>query len=147
MEIKSFFDLIDWTRKLHENLAECLVHCAPQYADQRTSLLLDYLVKHEKTVAQLIHQLEGTSSLKVLNAHCDEYLDQRPFLRHQHRGEDFVTLNPDEIMKMLVQEHEQIIELYRHLYWHAETISAQDILKQLLELEEHQAMKIAQVIE
>jgi hypothetical protein len=29
MQIKTFSDLIEWTRELHENLAECLAHCAP----------------------------------------------------------------------------------------------------------------------
>ncbi len=28
MEIKTFGELIDWTRDLHQNLARCLGHCA-----------------------------------------------------------------------------------------------------------------------
>lgn len=31
MEIKTFGDLIDWTRQLHAHLAKCLTHCTSQH--------------------------------------------------------------------------------------------------------------------
>ncbi len=41
MEIKTFADLIDWTRQLHAHLARCLKESAGQHPDERASALLD----------------------------------------------------------------------------------------------------------
>tara|TARA_R110002167_G_scaffold164023_1_gene360915 strand:+ start:1365 stop:1814 length:450 start_codon:yes stop_codon:yes gene_type:complete len=142
MQIKTLEDVLHWTTEYHQRLSDCLAHAVEREEKSVVSLLLDYLVKHESTLAQLIRLLEQTADAKALSTLCYEYLDTRPIFQHQHRDKDFAELKINEIVTKLVHEHEQIIELYRYLYWRAETVSAQDLLKQLLMLEEHQAMKI-----
>ena len=84
------------------------------------------------------------ATAKVLSTLCYEYLETRPVFQTQHSEEDFAELNVEDILVTLVGEHQQLIELYRFLYWRAETVLAQDLLKQLLTLEEHQVLKIIQ---
>ncbi|HBM88693.1 MAG TPA: ATPase, partial [Rhodobiaceae bacterium] len=43
MDIKTFGQLIDWTRDLHSHLASCLSHCATKHEEERARALLDYL--------------------------------------------------------------------------------------------------------
>ena len=38
MEVRTFGDLIDWTRQLHEHLARCLSHCADHNEEERAKV-------------------------------------------------------------------------------------------------------------
>lgn len=144
MQIKTLEDILHWTTEHHQRLSDSLAHSTERKEQGRASLLLGYLAKHEGALAQLIRLLEQTANTKALNMLCYEYLDKHPILQHPHHDEDFSESSADSIVALVVQDHEQIIELYRYLYWRSDTVPAQDLLKQLLALEEHQAMKITQ---
>ncbi|MCK9503546.1 MAG: hypothetical protein M0Q95_05115 [Porticoccaceae bacterium] len=146
MQIKTLEDVLHWTTAYHELLSDSLAHAVERAENGAVSLLLDYLAKHESTLAQLIRLLEQTADAKTLSTLCSEYLDSRPVFQYHQRNEDLAELTINDIATKLVREHQQLIELYRFLYWRAETGSAQDLLKQLLMLEEHQAMKMNQAV-
>ena len=144
MQIRTLEDVLHWTTAYHQRFSDGLAYKLEREEKGVVSLLLDYLAKHEHTLAQLIRQLEQTTDAKVLSTLCYEYLETRPIFQTQHGEEDFAELDVDDILATLVGEHQQLIELYRFLYWRTETVLAQDLLKQLLTLEEHQALKISQ---
>ncbi len=146
MKIKTLEDIVHWTTEYHELLSDSLAHAIEPEEKGDVNLLLDYLAKHEKALAQLIRLLEQTADAKTLSTLCSEYLDSRPVFQNEHRDKDLSALTINEIVAKLVHEHQQLIELYRFLYWRAESGSAQDLLKQLLTLEEHQALEINQAV-
>ncbi|WP_197911721.1 hypothetical protein [Kineobactrum salinum] len=67
MEVKTFLDLIEWTRKLHAKLAECLAHCASHHQDERASLLLDYLALHETEMEKMVAAFERQAIVNQVN--------------------------------------------------------------------------------
>ena len=54
MEIKTFADLIEWTRQLHEYLARCMKESAALHRDERASALLDYISTHESLLEKAV---------------------------------------------------------------------------------------------
>jgi hypothetical protein len=58
--------------------------------------------------------------------------------------EPFAKLNATEIMEVIVEQHEQVIELYRYLASRADIPSAKELLEPLKSLEEHEVMRAVQ---
>lgn len=53
MAVKTFYELIEWTRELHGNLAQCLSHCASRHDDEGASFLLGYLASQQTEIETL----------------------------------------------------------------------------------------------
>jgi uncharacterized protein YpiB (UPF0302 family) len=58
MKIETFSDLIEWTRKLHAYLGQCLKHCSTQQDESRAKWLLEYLSDHEATLEKAVASFE-----------------------------------------------------------------------------------------
>ena len=113
MQIKTLEDVLHWTTAYHELLSDSIAHAVERAENGAVSLLLDYLAKHESTLAQLIRLLEQTADAKTLSTLCSEYLDSRPVFQYHQRNEDLAELTINDIATKLVREHQQLIELYR----------------------------------
>mgnify|MGYP002713231973 CR=1 FL=1 len=79
-----------------------------------------------------------------MNTWCYEYLDKHPIVRHVQCDQPFAQMSTKEIISEIVGQHGQVIDLYLDLHNRAETVSAQDLLARLLDLEEHEAMRMVQ---
>ncbi|MCO7248138.1 MULTISPECIES: ATPase [Halomonadaceae] len=147
MEIKTFGDLIDWTRQLHAHLAECLAHCANQHEEERAQMLLNYLSLHEAEMQRVIASFEGTASVNVLHTYVYDYLSHQPIRSHRTCDAPYSTLGADAICKEVLDFHDQAISLYRSLIGRAEIREAKELLETLLDLEEHEAMRLSRQTE
>ncbi|MDR5873727.1 MULTISPECIES: ATPase [Halomonadaceae] len=147
MEIKTFGDLIDWTHQLHAHLAECLAHCANQHEEERAQMLLNYLSLHEAEMQRVIAGFEGTASVNVLNTYVYDYLSHQPIRSHRTCDAPYSTLGADAICKEVLDFHDQAISLYRSLIGRAEIREAKELLETLLDLEEHEAMRLSRQTE
>src|SRR5690554_351599 len=73
MEIKTFADLIDWTRQLHAHLARCLHDSAGQHKDERASALLDYISSHETLLEKAVAEYENQADPKAMQTRLYDY--------------------------------------------------------------------------
>ena len=144
MQIETLKDVLHWTTEFHQHLSQCLTHCADSNENTRAKLLLDYLATHETKLAQILHRFEQTANTNALNTWCYEYLDKHPIIQHNQCDKPFAKMNTHEIMGIIVDQHEQLISLYRYLQSRADTVSAQELLGNLTSLEEHEAMQMMQ---
>ena len=78
MDIKSFGELIEWTRDLHTHLAQCLGHCATRHEEERAGALLEYLASHESELARIVEEFEGQSASNTLETRVYDYLRHNP---------------------------------------------------------------------
>ena len=69
MEVRTFGDLIDWTRQLHEHLASCLAHCATEHEEERAQMLLNYLAAHEAEMQRVVARFEQQADTKALKTY------------------------------------------------------------------------------
>ncbi len=146
MDIKTFKELIDWTRELHGHLATCLAHCATRHQEERTRALLDYLATHESEIERIVSEFERMGDAKALETRVYDYLSHNPIRTHRTCDEPYAKLDADGICREVFDFHDQIINLYKTLIGKAEIPEAKELFDALLEMEENEAMRLARQI-
>ncbi|MFL1467736.1 ATPase [Marinobacter sp. HN1S83] len=146
MEIKTFGELIDWTRGLHAHLARCLAHCATKNEEERARALLDYLATHESEIERIVKEFENQGDAKALDTRVYDYLAHNPVKTHRTCDEPYAELDFEGICREVFDFHEQIIDLYRTLIGKAEIPEAKELLESLLTMEENESMRLARQV-
>ncbi|TCK02362.1 ATPase [Marinobacterium mangrovicola] len=144
MQIDTFRDIIHWTRAYHQQLSEWLRNSGSAQHDERAQMLLDYLADHEAKLSRAITAFEATDNLNALDTWVMEFLDKKPLLPSASLGAPFADMSADEIIAKVEDEHNQIVELYRFLVSRVNTTPAADLLEELADLEQHEAMRLSQ---
>lgn len=144
MQIETLKDVLHWTTEFHQHLSKCLLHCADKNESDRAKMLLGYLAEHEEKLAHVVDQFEKTGDSHALNTWGYEYLNKHPIVQHQHCDAPFAELDTMQIMAVIVEQQQQVIELYRDLFARADIPSARELLENLKSLEEHEAMLMSQ---
>jgi len=132
MDIKTFGELISWTRDLHAHLARCMSHCATKNEEERARALLDYLATHESEMERIVNEFKSQGDFKALETRVYDYLSHHPIKTHRCR----------EVFDF----HDQIEDLYRTMADKAEIPEAKELLQSLLTMEENEAMRLARQI-
>ncbi|AXS83395.1 MULTISPECIES: ATPase [Marinobacter] len=146
MEIKTFEDLIDWTRQLHAYLARCLHDSASLNKDERASALLDYLSSHESLLERAVSEFEKQADPKAMKTRLYDYLNHRPIKASEVPDTHYAGMSFTDIAREVFQFHDQVMDLYESLIGKAEIPEAKSLLEDLLALEEHEAMRLASQI-
>lgn len=146
MQIKTFFDLIEWTRELHEKLAKCLSHCASIHKDERATLLLEYLASHEAEIEKIVAEFQRQADPKAARTHIYDYIPHNPIKAHSECDEHYAKIDADSITSEVMDFHEQIISLYRTLVGKAEIPEAVELVQALLDMEEHETKRLARQV-
>ena len=143
MQIETLKDVLHWTAAYHRQLSRCLQHCEDRALDERARLLLDYLEKHEDKLARVIDRFEEMASSRALNTWCYEYFDKNPAARGRLCEADCDGLDIEPLMARVLEQHNDIIELYRYLHAQSAAGSARELLQNLIDIEAHEAMLMA----
>jgi len=146
MEIKTFEDLIEWTRQLHAHLARCLKESAKLNNDERASALLDYLSSHETILEKAVREFEKQADPKALNTRMYDYLNHKPIRASAASYTHYASMSFQDIAREIFQFHDQVMDLYDSLIGKAEIPEAKALLEDLLSLEEHEAMRLSSQI-
>lgn len=144
MQVETLKDVLHWTTEFHQHLSKCLAHCATQNDSERAKMLLDYLADHEKKLTHVVSRFEETGDSNALNTWCYEYVNKHPIVQHEYCNAPFSDLDAAQIMSVIVNQHQQVIELYRYLAERAGIPSAKELLEDLWSMEEHEMMRAVQ---
>tara|TARA_R110001599_G_scaffold200428_1_gene397138 strand:+ start:1291 stop:1749 length:459 start_codon:yes stop_codon:yes gene_type:complete len=142
MEIETLKDILNWTQKFHQHLNHCLTHCADENMNERSQMLLTYLADHEKTLSKVIEGFLVSGQEHALNTWSYEYVNKQPIVQHVHCDAPFAALDSRQIIDVIVDQHQQVIDLYRYLSTRADIPSAKELLESLKSLEEHEIMRM-----
>lgn len=140
MQVETLKDILHWTKMFHEQLSLCLSHCSDVNTSERARMILVYLSDHEEKLMKVVNKFEASGDENALNTWTYEYINKQPIVQHVHCDSPFGTLDATQIMDVIVDRHEQVIELYRYLVAQATIPSAKKMLESLLSLEEHETM-------
>ncbi|PSF08306.1 ATPase [Marinobacter fuscus] len=146
MEIKTFADLIEWTRQLHAHLAHCLHESAKEHCSERASALLDYISRHETLLEQAVAEYEKQADPKAMHTRLYDYGVHKPIKKNQTCDTPYQSLDFDGIVREIFSFHNQVMELYDTLIGKAEIPEARTLLEDLKLLEQHEAMRMASQI-
>ena len=141
MKIETLRDVMVWTQQAHQSLSDRLYSNAAGNFDERSKLLLDYLALHEQQLSNLLRDFELNADSKALNAYCYEYFSNN-IESDIVSGLKLTTANPEQILSTVMALHQKIIELYQQLNDQFESPAASAIIQELLQLEEHEAMRM-----
>ncbi len=144
MKVTTFADLIDWTRALHHRLAECLSHCSTHAERLQAQWLLTYLAEHESNLEKIVEGFEKRADPKALNTWVYDYLKHEPIDPHRACDAPYASMTFEEIYQSVFDLHNQVTELYRYLLGRAEIPEARDLIESLLEMEQHETIRLAQ---
>ena len=136
MQVETLEDVLHWTGQFHKQLSICLDHCADRHLQERASLLLEFLARHEAQLSTLLEAFARSSEAKVLHTWCYEYLDRKPIVQHRHCHAPYTELDTPQIIDVILEQHEQVIDLYKYLLSRAETPEVRELLSSLVALEE-----------
>lgn len=146
MQIKTFFELIEWTRSLHENLATCLAHCATVHSDERASLLLEYVAAHEAEMGKMVATFEQQADPKAAQTYVYDYLPHDLITAHSVCDTLYASLDTGAITAEVFDFHKQIVDLYRTLLGNAVIPEAADLMRALIDMEENETKRLARQI-
>jgi hypothetical protein len=146
MEIRTFFDLIDWSRQLHERLAKCLAHCAALHQNERTSSLLEYLASGESAMGEMVAGFEQQADPKAARTYVYDYIPHNPISTHLVCDDHYARLDARQISAEVFGFHEQITDLYRSLLGKAEIPEAAELVQSLLDMEENETKLLARQV-
>lgn len=144
MELETVDHLLTWTQDFHRNLQRCLKHCAGAQQSERVRLLTDYLIDHEKELTRLVGQFQQQADKNVLDTWCLEYVNKERVKAHDICDLPYADMNAQEVVNDVIAQHEKVIDLYRYLVNKAETPEVRELLEELLDLEQHEAMRMVQ---
>lgn len=135
MKIKTIFDLIEWSRTVHAQLAQCLSHCAKLHQDERAVMLLEYLASCETSLAEMVADFEHQADPKAAKTYVYDHMPHDPVKIHLECDDHYANLESGEISAEVIEFHEQIIELYRSLLRKAEIPEVEELMQMLLDME------------
>lgn len=144
MKVETLRNLIEWTRQSHKRLSECFKDCSSEQEETRAQWLLKYLSDHEKDLEQTVARFESEADPKALHTWVDDYVKRTPIDPQQTCSAPYASMNVEEITAAVFDMHNQIIDLYRYLVGRADTAEARSLVEDLLSLEEHETMLLAQ---
>jgi rubrerythrin len=146
MDIKTFGELIDWTRDLHAHLASSLSDGATKHEEERARALLDYLATHESEMERIVSEFERQGDPKALETRTYDYLSHNPIKSHRPGDERYTKLDFDGICREVFGFHDQIIELYKTLVEKADIPEAKELFESLLTMEQNESMRLARQV-
>ncbi|MEH6562721.1 MAG: ATPase [Marinobacter sp.] len=146
MDIKTFRELIGWTRDLHAHLARYLSHCSTRNEEERARALLDYLATRESEIERIVNEFEHQADTNALETRVYDYLSHHPIKTHRTCDEPYAKLDFNGICREVFDFHDQIIDLYQTLTEKAEIPKARELLESLLTMEKNESKRLARQI-
>ncbi|MCH8552985.1 MAG: ATPase [Natronospirillum sp.] len=146
MQIKTVGELIEWTRTMHELLAQCLTNCASNHGDERAASLLTYVAAHEAEMEKMVAEFEQEANSRASDTYVYDYIPHNMITAHSVCDALCAKLDIDEIRAGIFNFHKQINALYRTLLGTAVIPEATTLLQSLLDMEENQTKRLASQI-
>lgn len=146
MDVKTLADLIDWTRKMHKQLARCLRHCADRHEEERATALLEYLAKHEQRLQTLVDDLESQADRKAMKTWIYDHMAHTPLKTHRVCDTPYSEMAFNDIAREVLDVHGQIMDMYRSLISRTEISEGKEVLDEMLEMEKNESRQVSEQI-
>ncbi|HCJ30049.1 MAG TPA: hypothetical protein DHV63_12330 [Pseudomonas sp.] len=145
MNIERCEDLIDWTTQVHARLSHCMTEGADERSDSLAKMLLVYLAQHEQELTGTIARIKEHADPQALQTRLHEAV-RGDLLALELDSEPYAQMSVDEISREIFGIHNRIIDLYRSLENRPGLDRASELLGEMLQLEEHETMRLAQQV-
>lgn len=144
MKTETLQDILRWTKDFHAQLGAKLEACEQDETAERGKMVLGYLAQHEKDLSKLLKEYSQSASENALNTWCYDYLQNYSIDEETSGDKPLEMLTVTEITAEVERRHNGVIALYKHLLDRVDIPAAVELMQELVNLEEHEAMRMAQ---
>ena len=144
VNIRTLRDVIEVSRLLHHRLGECLGRSAAETVPSRAKWLLRYLADHEIALEKMLIGVETAADPKAMDTWVYDYLRPEPIKLGRSCGAAYEDADCEEICTDVLDLHNQVMDMYRDLLVRADIPEIRELLGSLLEIEEHETLRLAQ---
>lgn len=142
MRFKTVREVVDFARELHQALASQYVELEQLATSERAQLLLDYLGRHERQLAEALANYEVDIAQGMMNTWQQYAPEFHPKgLLDRVRSVDLNKV--DSILSAALAVDDYLVDLYREIADRAELESLKAVFTGLLQLEESERRQIA----
>ncbi len=142
MRFKKTRDVLEHVKSYHEAVSARCENVAGETDRKRAKLLLDYIGKREKDLAQAISEFTDETSEQVLNTWFQYTTDATP-IQQLLDSELRPDMTADDLMRTTMQIAEHFISLYREMIDAADTNELREVFQNLLDREQKEKEKVA----
>lgn len=142
IRFKQTKDVLDYVRTFHSQLSKYYESLSQIAEKERVKMLLDYLSRHEKHLAENLAEYENDAAKKILNTwfrfipknippDCFENNKLKP------------NISVDDVISIALHFDDCLIELYKVMAEEAEIEELKDLFNNLLEMEKQEEKILA----
>lgn len=143
MSFETTKDVLKHARDFHHHLSEYYSQLSEKSDRERVKMLLNYLSRHEKHLAESLSQYEEGVSKKILNTWFQFPTPQG--MLHTCRTmavKEQQELSVDGIVELALQLDECLVQLYQEMIKSSEVDVVKDVFQNLLEMEKHEEVEL-----
>lgn len=142
MTYKTVEDVLDFARQLHETLSRQYSHMERRGTSERARLILDYLARHERDLAEALHAYEQDAANRLLCTWLQyaPRLDSGPLLE-KVRGVDLNDVEAVVAAALAIDDH--LLAVYREIEDQADIEPLREIARNLQQMERSEQQLLA----
>ncbi len=142
MQFKTVKDVVDHSRRLHQQISQYYQKLSEESAQARVSMLLEYLKRHEDHLEKTLCKFEQDKSQKVLDSWFQYAPDQNldDVLAQVSVNENMST---DDVVEMALKLDDYFIDLYQDMVNSSTSTPVKEVFQNLLDMEEHEKIQLA----
>jgi len=142
MHYKTVKDVVDHSRRLHQQISQLYSEMGQQQPQEKVKMLLDYLQRHEKHLEDALCQFEKDKSQKVLDSWF-QYAPDQDLTEVLASIEIKENMSTDEVIGMALKLDDYFIELYENMVESSRSSDAKSVFQNLLDMEKQEKIRTA----
>ena|SRR5210317_1294985 len=142
MPTETIKDILDWGRRLHEELATIYQSSSAESEDERTRLLLNYIADHENRLAEMIANFEKHDTTGRVDSWMRDYLEKNPFKAGMREVVKFNPMDGEEVLQATIDAHQKMIAMYRDLAQNAKSDRLETLFTSIADMESNELMRM-----
>ena len=142
MRYKTVGEIIEFARQLHDALSRRYGELEQITTSERASLILDYLNRHERQLADAMDQYGQEAANGILGTwlqHTPEFFPQQL----ADRVCDVNLSSVEEIVQAALEVDDYLVQLYRNMVDKAEVEGVREVFENLLVMEDVEKQRIS----
>jgi len=134
-------DIIDRARLFHQHISELYERLEKVDQKEHVKMLLDYMSRHEKHLAECLEEYEEEMSEKILDTWY-KYTPNNKSCEHLENYELKSDMTIDDLVSLAIHLDECLVKLYRDVAENAESDEVRALFASLLKKEEHEEIQL-----
>ncbi len=128
-------DILDHVRDYHDKLGSRLVELSQNESDERLTLLLEYMARHERDFSKALSRYDSDYAKGLLNTWL-KFVPEASIKAALHNMCLRDDMTPDEILATVLSFDKMLIAFYRELADQTSIPRVQEFFSNLLEMEQ-----------